>query len=110
MLRKINLCPTEKTKPVCNLASLHNTRAKQLAAVVPYARRQVGTELLMLGGIASLTPSIKDSNHTARGGLLHSFQCRGRVSGSVSGGREAAADANAAARCSSPGGSSAAIV
>jgi len=110
MFRKINLCPTDKTKTLCNLASLHNTRGKQPAAVVPYARRQVGTELLMLGGISSLTPCIKDSNHTARGGLLYSFQCRGRVSGSVSGGPESAADADAAARRSSPGCRSAAIV
>ena len=103
-------CPTGKEKPLCNLASLHNIRGQQLAAVVPYGRRQVGTELLVLGGIASLTPCIKDSNHTARGGLLHRIQCRGRVSDSVSGGWEAAADADAAARCSSLGGSSAAIV
>jgi len=96
-------------KPLCSLASLHNIRGQQLAAVVPYERHQVGTELLVLGGIASLTPCIEDSNHTARRGLLHSVQCRERVSDSGSGGREAAAVADADARCSSPGGSSAAI-
>jgi len=101
--------PDGKKKPLCNLASLHNIRGQQLAAVVLYVRRQGGTELLVLGGIASLTPCIKDSNHTACGGLLHSVQCRGKVSDSVSGGREAAAVADAAARCSYPGGSSAAI-
>jgi len=100
----------EKKEPLCNLASLHSIRGQHLAAVVPYVRRQVGTELLVLGGIESLTPCIEDSNHTARGGLLLSIHCRGRVSDSVSGGREAAAVADAAARCSTPGGSSAAIV
>jgi len=108
-VKEIKTLPNGEKKLLCNLASLHNIRGQQFAAVAPYVRRLVGTELLVLGEIARLTPCIKDSNHTARGGLLHSVQCRGRVSDSVSGGRKAAAVDDAAARFSSPGGSSAAI-
>ena len=64
----------------------------------------------MLGGIASLTLCAKDRNNAAHGGLIHSIWCRGRVSGSVRDGGEAAAVSGAAAGCSSPGSSSATIV
>jgi len=108
MSRKKEPCPTGKKRPLCNhTAALANIRGQQLATVAPHVRRQVGTELLVICGVASLSPRIEDSNHAARGGLPHSVQCGGRVSSTDSVGRAGAA---AAARRRSPGGISATIV
>jgi len=75
MSRKKKPCPAGKKKRLRNhTAALDNKGGQQLAAVAPHVRRQVGTELRVFSGVASLAPSIRDSNHAARGRLPHSVQ------------------------------------
>ena len=73
-------------------------------------RCQVGTEVLVLGGVASLAPRIKNNNHAAHECLLNSIQCGRRVRGSSSSSRYVTTGAAAAARRRSPGGNGATIV
>jgi len=105
---KKNSAQQGKQEPLCNhTAALDNIRGQQLAAVAQHVRRQVGTELLVSGAVASLAPRIEDSNHAARGRLPHRVQLEGRVSSTDSVCRAGGATA---ARRRSPGGSCATIV
>jgi len=50
--------PKDKKALCIHTAALDNRRGQQLAAVAPYVRSQIGTEFLMLGGVASLAQRI----------------------------------------------------
>jgi len=100
-------CPKVKKK-MCNVtAALDHIRGQELATVGIHVRGQVVTEWLVFFEVVILAPDIEDSNHAARGRLLHSGQCGGRVSSTDSVGQAGGA---AAARRRSPGCGSATMV
>jgi len=107
MSRKKSPARRDKNIFCDHTASLDSIRGQQLAEVAPHVRRQVDTELLVFGGVSSLTPRIKDSHHDSRGRLLLSVESGGQVSRSDIVGRAGSA---AAARHRSSGGSSATTV